>query len=168
MIDTWPKTIRTKIVGTTFEGRQDILAECRRQGVEALSLVPEPTSRYDPHAIAVEAQITSDSGRVKTARLGFLSNSDRICSDCGMVVGGALFEKSRRLRCPECGQEFGYDSPVVTAGRDRVPVIECPGCGSSVELGLAKVVHCPSCGGTTSAEEGFRHATVSMEAGRLW
>jgi len=44
----------------------------------------------------------------------FLSNSDRVCSDCGRLVGGALFEKSRRLRCPDCDFEFGYDDPVVS------------------------------------------------------
>lgn len=155
MPDTFPKRFNTKVVGTTFEGRQQLLAECRRQDIRDLELVPDPTNRYDSHAVAVEARMVSDSGRAVTVRLGFLSNSDRVCSDCGKLVGAALFEKSRQLRCPECDFEFGYDDPVVTRGPSGISQMLCPRCGEDVELGLAKVVSCPGCGGTDFGRGGL-------------
>jgi len=151
----WPKRVNTKIVGTTFEGRQELLAECRKQDIRELELVRDPMNRYDPNAIGVEARITDESGNPMTIRLGFLSNSDRVCSDCGRLVGGALFEKSRRLRCPDCDFEFGYDDPVVSRGPDGVAMMLCPQCGEDVELGLAKIVSCPGCSGTDFGRGGL-------------
>lgn len=145
--ETWPGTVRTKIVGTTFEGRQDILAECRHQGIERLELIPEPRNRYDPCAIAVCARLRHGNTGTRLVQLGYLSNSERVCSDCGNLVGGSLFERSRKLRCPECSAFFGYDDPVVVAGSDGASCMECPACGCSSDLSLAKVVICPRCGG---------------------
>ena len=153
--ETWPKRCHTKIVGTTFEGRQELLARCRDQGVRDLELVPDPLNRYDPYAVAIEARINDESGNPTNIRLGFLSNSDRICSDCGTLVGGPMFERSRRLRCNDCGREFGYDDQVVTQDGNGVPIIECPGCHSSVDLGLSKVVVCPNCEGNDFGRGGL-------------
>lgn len=153
--EMWPRKCHTKIVGTTFEGRQEILATCRDQGVTELELVRDPLNRYDPHAVAIMANIRDVQGQAKSVQLGFLSNGDRICYDCGAVVGALLFKQSRRLRCPECSVEFGYDDPVVSRGPNGTAVMLCPGCGEDVELDLAKVVVCPSCSGTDYGRGGL-------------
>lgn len=46
---------RSKIVGTTFENRQDILAHL--EGSESLRVRREPENKYDPRAVAVDANI---------------------------------------------------------------------------------------------------------------
>lgn len=140
--DTWPRRVHSKIVGTTFEGRQEILARCKQLGIQRLELIREPENRYDTHAVAVEAQV----GR-HHLKLGYLTNSDRLCCDCGNLVGGSLFDRSRTLRCGECGHCFGYSDPVITRRGNGESMIECPSCGSSVDLWSAKVVPCPNCGG---------------------
>lgn len=45
------RTIHTKVAGVTFEGRQLVL-EVTRVG-DPVMLRPEPSNKYDPHAIAV-------------------------------------------------------------------------------------------------------------------
>ena len=45
----------SKIVGTTFENRQDILAHL--EGSESLRVRREPENRYDPRAVAVDVDI---------------------------------------------------------------------------------------------------------------
>lgn len=45
----------SKIVGTTFENRQDILAHL--EGSESLRVRREPENQYDPRAVAVDANI---------------------------------------------------------------------------------------------------------------
>lgn len=155
LCELWPLKVNTKIVGTTFEGRQELLAECRRQGVKQLKLVPDPMNKYDPCAVGVETEIQDNDGRPKTIRLGFLSNSDRVCSDCGKVVGGALFEKSKTVQCPSCCKGFGYDDRVIYQGTDGETAIECPRCGNDVDLHANKLVVCPSCGGTDFGRAGL-------------
>lgn len=48
------KSLVSMVAGVTFEGRQEILAALK--GNENVTLVPEPTNQYDPHAIKVMAQ----------------------------------------------------------------------------------------------------------------
>lgn len=48
------KSLVSMVAGVTFEGRQEILAALN--GDETVTLVPEPTNQYDPHAIKVMAQ----------------------------------------------------------------------------------------------------------------
>lgn len=45
------KVLNVRVVGVTFEGRQDIIK--RLHGDEPCRLEPEPTNAYDPNAIAV-------------------------------------------------------------------------------------------------------------------
>ena len=153
--ETWPKRCHTKIVGTTFEGSQELLAGCRDQGIVNLELGSDPLNRYDPYAVAIEARINDESGKPTNIRLGFLSNSDRICSDCGTLVGGSMFERSRQLKCHDCGREFGYEDEIITHDGNGVPIIECPGCLTSVDLGLSKLVVCPNCGGNDFGRGGL-------------
>lgn len=153
--DFFPKKINTKIVGTTFEGRQLFLAECRKQGIRKLNLIPDPLNKYDSYAVAVEAQIRRPSGTTKTVRLGYISNSDRVCSDCGTMVGGSAFERSKTIQCPGCGYAFGFDDNVIISGPDGDAAIICPQCGNDVELHANKLVVCPKCGGTDFGRAGL-------------
>lgn len=45
------KTLYTKVAGVTFEGRQALIAQLT--GNEPCRIVPEPTNKYDPNALAV-------------------------------------------------------------------------------------------------------------------
>jgi hypothetical protein len=45
----------TKIVGTTFEGRQDVIASLK--GDETIRLRREPDNQYDPNAVAVDVKL---------------------------------------------------------------------------------------------------------------
>lgn len=46
------KTLYAKVVGVTYENRQDIIKTL--DGSEPCRLAPEPTNPYDPNAIAVQ------------------------------------------------------------------------------------------------------------------
>lgn len=155
MVELWPKKVRTKIVGTTFENRQDVLAKCREQNIRQLRLVPEPTNKYDPFAVAVVADIRDSNSKSETLQLGYLSNCDRVCSDCGQVVGGSYFENSKTLQCPMCCKVFGTGDTVITQGADGEPVIECPRCGFEVDLDAHKLVICPRCKGADFGRAGL-------------
>lgn len=154
-VDQYPRRVHTKIVGTTFEGRQDLLAECKLQGVTELRLVPDPHNRFDCNAIAIEANITDRNDSTQTVRLGYLSNSDRVCSDCGQLVGAGLFDRSRTLRCGECDHVFGYSDPVVGRRNSGETFVSCPKCGDTVDMELAKLVICPGCGGSDFGRGGL-------------
>lgn len=49
------RTLHVKVVGVSYEGRQAHLA--RLVGNEPVRLVPEPTNKYDPNAIAVHIAV---------------------------------------------------------------------------------------------------------------
>lgn len=156
----WPRRVHTKIVGTTFEGRQDLLAECKRLGITGLRLVPDPANRYDPYAVGVEAEVNNGNGNKTIMRLGFLSNSDHVCSDCGGIVGNAMFQNSKIVRCGECETMFNIGA---IPGERTI----CPACGYSFETAICKVVTCPRCGGTDFGRGGlatriFRAMTAGM------
>jgi len=155
LTELWPKRVNTKIVGTTFEGRQQLLSECRKQGVRELKLVPDPMNKFDPCAVGVEAQIFDTDGNPRTIRLGFLSNSDRVCSDCGTMVGGSLFERSKTIQCPSCGCAFGFDDKVLISNSDGELALECPRCSDEVELHANKLAICPRCGGIDFGRAGL-------------
>lgn len=155
LCDLWPAKVRTKIVGTTFEGRQELLAQCRRQNIRKLKLVPDPMNKYDPCAVAVEADILDERETPKTIRLGYLSNSDRVCSDCGKVVGGMMFEHSQTIQCPHCCKTFGMDDRVISQGPDGTTVLECPRCGTDIDFHACKMVICPNCKGADFGRSGL-------------
>ena len=46
-------TYYDKVVGVTFEGRQETIKNLRRG--DLISLIPEPENKYDPKAIRVES-----------------------------------------------------------------------------------------------------------------
>jgi Zn-finger nucleic acid-binding protein len=144
----FPRRVHTKIVGITFEGRQEILAECKRQDVSVLHLVPDPTNRYDSLAVGIEADIIDGSGAATTVRLGYVSNSDHVCSDCGAIVGNSMFQNSKTARCPECETLYnlGANIPEHTI---------CPACNTTVETAISKVVICPRCGGVDFGRGGL-------------
>ena len=49
------RTLHCRVAGVTYEGRQEHLA--RLLGNEPVRLVPEPTNKYDPNAIAVHIAV---------------------------------------------------------------------------------------------------------------
>ena len=148
-LEAWPRRLHTKIVGTTFEGRQSLLTECKRQGIADIRLVRDPSNRYDPFAIAVEADLNQEDGGIKSVQLGFLSNSEHFCADCGAIVGNALFHNSRKIRCRECGMVFklGQDNSHTACPN--------PSCRTAVEVASSKVVICPRCGGVDFGRGGL-------------
>lgn len=49
------RTIITKVAGVSYEGRQDVIAKLH--GDEPCRIVPEPTNKFDPNALAVVVAI---------------------------------------------------------------------------------------------------------------
>lgn len=45
------RVLVTKVVGVTFEGRQNLIAQLK--GNEPCRISPEPSNKYDPNALAV-------------------------------------------------------------------------------------------------------------------
>jgi len=60
------RTIITKVAGVTYEGRQDVIA--RLKGNEPARIVPEPTNKFDPNALAVHVAVAP--GEIK--HVGFV------------------------------------------------------------------------------------------------
>jgi hypothetical protein len=69
------KTV-TKLVGTTFNNRQALLARVKAENLETIVLAREPSNMYDPEAIT--ASVTFHDGTTEV--IGHIQNSDRqIC-----------------------------------------------------------------------------------------
>ncbi len=60
------RTIISKVAGVTYEGRQDVIA--RLKGNEPARIVPEPTNKYDPNALAIHVAVAP--GEIK--HVGFV------------------------------------------------------------------------------------------------
>ena len=101
IIDYFPKRINTKIVGATFEGRQKWLYLCKVQGVREVKLIAEPDNPYDSNAIAVTANLNI-GGVFHEGKLGYISNSERACLNCGNVLGNKYFSDDETPACPNC------------------------------------------------------------------
>lgn len=52
------RTLHVKVSGVTFDNRQEYLE--RLIGDEPVRLMPEPTNKYDPNAIAVQIAVDGD------------------------------------------------------------------------------------------------------------
>lgn len=61
------RTIVAKVVGVTFDGRQDILI--RMTGREPCRLIPDPSNPYDANAIGVHVAMADG----EIAHIGFLA-----------------------------------------------------------------------------------------------
>ena len=159
----YPKKIMTKIVGTSFEGRQKILEKAEQHDIKILDLVPDGNnpSHGDPYAIAIEAPVYRRGIKVKSVRLGYVSNSDRMCSVCSRMMDGPAFFRSMTVKCPECGvsQPFGDTSDTHT----------CTSCATVMDVRPNKTVTCPTCGGEDWARDGLATLiTASMRAGNIY
>ena len=142
--------IRTKLVGVTFEGRQELLQICKQQNVSILRLEPETNNKYDPDAIAVYAELKDDKEKLRPVNIGHIANSDRLCEICENVMDGTLFSRSKKIKCPDstCGyvQEAGLKTDSITCERCNKEIVTqgnrtmlCNVCGDSswIRNGLA-------------------------------
>lgn len=137
----YPKQVNSKIVGTTFEGRQEKLARCQREGVQVLHLRLDYANKFDPDAVAVEAHLENE-----VIQLGFLSNSDRACVVCGRMLDGAAFSRSKIVKCPDCGKNFQFT---------KAGVVECPECNKPFKTEEHKTIPCPTCYGDEWIRDGL-------------
>jgi hypothetical protein len=144
------KTI-TKLVGTTFNNRQTLLARVKAENLEDIILSREPSNMYDPEAII--ASITFGDGT--TAVIGHIQNSDRMClgtlkngQACGAIIEGIIVSKSRTVVCPGCGLLFTADkfnTVIQMEGQDNVKWTKCSTCNTQFRFNKHNVfVH--SCG----------------------
>jgi hypothetical protein len=144
------KTI-TKLVGTTFNNRQALLARIKAENIETIILAREPSNMYDPEAIT--ASVTLRDGTM--AVIGHIQNSDRMClgtlangKECGAIIEGSIVSKSRTVACPGCGLLFTADkfnTIIQMEGQDKVKWTKCAACHTQFRFNKNNVfVH--SCG----------------------
>ncbi len=144
------KTI-TKLVGTTFNNRQALLARVKAENIEDIILTREPSNQFDPEAI--QASVAFLDGT--TAVIGHIQNSDRMClgtlkngKDCGAIIEGSIVSKSRTVACPGCGLLFTadkYNTVIQMEGEDKVKWTKCAACNTQFRFNKHNIyVH--SCG----------------------
>lgn len=144
------KTI-TKLVGTTFNNRQALLARVKVEKIETIILAREPNNLYDPEAIT--ASVTFRDGT--SAVIGHIQNSDRMCCGtlkdgrpCGAIIEGNVVSKSRTVACPGCGLLFTadkYNTTIRMEGQDRILWTKCSVCNTVFRFNKHNIyVH--SCG----------------------
>jgi hypothetical protein len=101
----YPDKVFSKIVGTTFDNRQEKIVRAKEAGAAMLHLEREPENAYDPDAIGVWVELYSKEGGYETIQLGYISNSEYACADCGYIMPGR--GKGAPSACSECdGTEF--------------------------------------------------------------
>jgi len=141
----------TKLVGTTFNNRQALLARVKAENLEQINLTREPSNMYDPEAIT--ASVTFRDGT--TAVIGHIQNSDRMClgtlangKECGAIIEGSVVSKSRTVACSGCGLLFTadkYNTVIKLEGNDKVKWTKCAACHTEFRFNKHNVfVH--SCG----------------------
>ncbi|MHB1455322.1 MAG: hypothetical protein ACYC0V_00245 [Armatimonadota bacterium] len=158
----YPKKIMTKIVGTSFDGRQRLLEKAELHDIRVLDLVPDGNnpSHGDPNAIAVEAPVYKNGIKVRSVRLGFISNADRTCIVCGKMVDGQTFTRSKSVKCPECSMVQPCESNETHT---------CTGCGSIIDVYKNKTATCPTCASEEWARDGLATLlTEAMRAGNIY
>ncbi|MHB1455389.1 MAG: hypothetical protein ACYC0V_00580 [Armatimonadota bacterium] len=158
----YPKRVITKIVGASFDGRQRILEKAALHNIKTLELVPDGNnlSHGDRNAIAVEAPVYRHGIKVKSVRLGFISNADRTCVVCGKMVDGQAFSRSKSVRCPSCSlSQLFLDGETHT----------CTACATVMDIRQNKSFVCPTCGNEEWARAGLATLlTESMRAGNKY
>lgn len=165
----------TKLVGTTFQGRQELLRRLKEEQLQTATLEREPTNPYDPDAILVTVVFRDGT----KAAVGHIQNSDRKClgtlangKECGAIIEGGAVNKSRTVKCPGCStMPFTADkdnTTVVLEGTDKVKYTTCPNCGTTFKFNMHNVyVH--SCGCSEQARVGLASTICrAMEAGRAF
>jgi predicted metal-binding protein len=126
----------TKLVGTSFSGRQELLARAKAEKLLTLILEREPTNLFDTDAIT--ATVTFRDGT--KAILGHIQNGDRKClgllpngKDCGAIIEGGVVNRSMTVQCPGCSFLFSADrntQDTVKEGLDVVKYTTCPKCST--------------------------------------
>lgn len=144
------KTI-TKLVGTTFNNRQALLARVKAENLEDIILSREPGNMYDSEAITASVIFRDGTPAV----IGHIQNSDRMClgtlangKECATVIEGSIVSKSRNVVCPGCGLLFladKYNTIIQMEGQDKVKRTKCAACNTQFRFNKHNVfVH--SCG----------------------
>jgi len=144
------KTI-SKLVGTTFNNRQALLARVKAENLEDIILTREPSNMYDPEAIVASVIFRDGTPAV----IGHIQNSDRMClgtlangKECGAIIEGSIVSKSRTVACPGCGLLFladKYNTIIQMEGQDKVKWTKCSACNTQFRFNKHNVyVH--SCG----------------------
>jgi len=144
------KTI-TKLVGTTFNNRQALLARVKQENLETIILTREPSNVYDPEAIQASVKFLDGT----TAVIGHIQNSDRMClgtlangKECATVIEGSIVSKSRTVACPGCGLLFTADkfnTSIQMEDQDKVKWTRCSACHTQFRFNKHNIyVH--SCG----------------------
>ncbi len=164
------KTI-TKLVGTTFNNRQALLARVKAEHLEDIILTREPSNIYDPEAITASVTFRDRTTRV----IGHIQNSDRMClgtlangKECGAIIEGSIVSKSRTVACPGCGLLFTADkfnTTIQMEGQDKVKWTTCTTCNTKFRFNRHnKFVH--SCGCWESVRVGLASTLCrGMESG---
>jgi hypothetical protein len=160
MMDFEPivKTV-TKIVGTTFNNRQSLLARVRDEDKKTAFLELDPANPYDPDAVIVVTQLRDGSEVI----LGHIQNGDRLClgvlpngKACEAIIDGGVISKSRTVKCPNCSKMFFADKTntvLVPDDPDRKKIVSCS-CGTRFAFGLHNIyVH--NCGCSEFARVGL-------------
>lgn len=69
--------INTRVAGTTFNGRQNMLAYVDKNTTNTrIALVREPNNSYDPNAVKVIAVVKKTDGTKNTVCLGYLPKAE--------------------------------------------------------------------------------------------
>jgi hypothetical protein len=144
------KTI-SKLVGTTFNNRQALLARVKMENLETIILTREPSNMYDPEAIT--ASVTFRDG--STEVIGHIQNSDRQCCGtlkdgrpCGAIIEGSVVSKSRLVACNGCGIVFladKYNTVIKMEGQDKVKWTTCAACNTQFRFNKQNLYIC-QCG----------------------
>ncbi|MBI2565581.1 MAG: hypothetical protein HYV63_00930 [Candidatus Schekmanbacteria bacterium] len=96
----------TRVVGVTYENRQDLLRDLSAE--TPTRLVPEPDNPHDPTAVAVYGQFSAESqlGRKEWQRIGYIPRFAKGCNACLYIVSKHEFA----FWCPRC--ELGKIEPM--------------------------------------------------------
>jgi hypothetical protein len=161
----------TRLVGVTFNGRQELLRRTKEEGIQTASLIREPKNPCDPDAVL--CAVTFLDGSV--GYIGHIQNSDRLClgtlpngQECGTLIDGNMVTRSRTCICPNCGQMFSANNSnteLRMSGEASIKWTTCSSCGTTFELSRNNAyVH--TCGSYTQARAGLASALCrGIEAG---
>lgn len=119
------RTIVSKVSGVTFEGRQSTIAQLR--GNEPCRIVPEPTNKYDPNALAVHVAVKGEIKHVGyipkelAAQIAPLLDGEQIMVHILEITGG--------FETPEGIASFGLRISI-EAPADEVGTSDGPNSGN--------------------------------------
>lgn len=110
----------TKIVGVTFEGRQEVIKKCCKED-DSLMLVRERDNKYDANAVAVYADTSDylDEGHKLSSQIGYL-NKD-LAAEIAPIMDSGISYKCviENITGGSDGMSYGVNVMVVKASDYR-------------------------------------------------